>query len=130
MNVIILIGAVKGEVKTGSTQNGKDFARINLEVARDSKPDGSPGGKDFFNVKCWGKAAGRAGELQEGVRIALNGKMQNERYQDQEGGWRDSWTVTAFEFELLAGTCPATADAPGSVMIDLPALGYAVCYAR
>jgi glycosidase len=34
------------------------------------------------------------------------------------------------EFELLAGSCPTKADAPGSVMIDLPALGYSVCYAR
>jgi glycosidase len=34
------------------------------------------------------------------------------------------------EFETLAGACPAKADAPGSVMIELPPLGYAVCNAR
>ena len=33
-------------------------------------------------------------------------------------------------FETLAGACPATAAAPGSVAIDLPPLGYAVCNAR
>ena len=33
-------------------------------------------------------------------------------------------------FETLAGSCPATASAPGSVAIDLPPLGYAVCNAR
>jgi len=33
-------------------------------------------------------------------------------------------------FETLAGTCPAAASAPGSVAIDLPPLGYAVCNAR
>jgi glycosidase len=33
-------------------------------------------------------------------------------------------------FETLAGTCPATASAPGSVSIELPPLGYAVCNAR
>ena len=33
-------------------------------------------------------------------------------------------------FETLAGPCPATASAPGSVAIDLPPLGYAVCNAR
>jgi len=33
-------------------------------------------------------------------------------------------------FEALAGTCPAAASAPGSVAIDLPPLGYAVCDAR
>jgi glycosidase len=36
----------------------------------------------------------------------------------------------SIRFDALAGACPATADAPGSVQIDLPALGYAVCYAR
>ena len=33
-------------------------------------------------------------------------------------------------FETLAGTCAATASAPGSVSVDLPPLGYAVCNAR
>jgi neopullulanase len=33
-------------------------------------------------------------------------------------------------FETLAGNCPAKASAPGSVAIDLPPLGYAVCNAR
>ena len=33
-------------------------------------------------------------------------------------------------FEALAGTCPLTAVAPGSVTVELPALGYAVCDAR
>jgi glycosidase len=30
----------------------------------------------------------------------------------------------------LAGTCPALASAPGSVHLDLPALGYAICEAQ
>lgn len=33
-------------------------------------------------------------------------------------------------FETLAGTCPVTASAPGTVAISLPPLGYAVCNAR
>ena len=33
-------------------------------------------------------------------------------------------------FEALAGSCPLTAQAPGSVAIALPPLGYAVCDAR
>ena len=33
-------------------------------------------------------------------------------------------------FETLAGACPAHADAPGSVSVDLPPFGYAVCNAR
>lgn len=33
-------------------------------------------------------------------------------------------------FEELAGVCPLSAEAPGSVEIELPALGYSVCYAR
>jgi glycosidase len=34
------------------------------------------------------------------------------------------------EFEGLAGACPPSADAPGSITVELPALGYAVCNAR
>jgi glycosidase len=36
----------------------------------------------------------------------------------------------SLKFDQLAGTCPASAVAPGSVEIALPALGYAVCHAR
>jgi glycosidase len=34
------------------------------------------------------------------------------------------------QFEALAGKCPAIASAPGSVSVELPPLGYAVCNAR
>jgi glycosidase len=34
------------------------------------------------------------------------------------------------EFEVLAGACPLTAQAPGSVEVELPAFGYSVCNAR
>ena len=34
------------------------------------------------------------------------------------------------EFEVLVGICPLTAEAPGSVEVELPALGFSVCYAR
>jgi len=33
-------------------------------------------------------------------------------------------------FDTLAGNCPAAASAPGSVSIELPPLGYAICNAR
>ncbi len=33
-------------------------------------------------------------------------------------------------FETLAGQCAATASAPGTVAVDLPAFGYAICNAR
>jgi glycosidase len=36
----------------------------------------------------------------------------------------------SIRFETLAGSCPAVASAPGSVAIELPPLGYAVCNAR
>jgi glycosidase len=34
------------------------------------------------------------------------------------------------EFEVLVGACPLRAQAPGSVEVELPALGFAVCNAR
>jgi len=34
------------------------------------------------------------------------------------------------QFDTLAGTCPSHAIAPGTVAVDLPPLGYAVCNAR
>jgi glycosidase len=34
------------------------------------------------------------------------------------------------EFEVLAGACPVNAQAPGSVQVELPGLGFAVCNAR
>jgi len=34
------------------------------------------------------------------------------------------------EFVVLHGVCPATAQAPGSVQVELPALGFSVCHAN
>ena len=38
--------------------------------------------------------------------------------------------IRSREFEVLAGACPLSAQAPGSVEVELPALGFAVCNAR
>ena len=38
--------------------------------------------------------------------------------------------VATAHLVALAGACPAAASAPGSVRIDLPALGYVICEAR
>ena len=38
--------------------------------------------------------------------------------------------VATTQLSALAGPCPASANAPGSVRIDLPALGYVICEAR
>ncbi len=38
--------------------------------------------------------------------------------------------VRSTRFDALIGNCPATASAPGSVAVDLPPLGFAVCDAR
>ena len=38
--------------------------------------------------------------------------------------------TTSSHFSALAGGCPVTATAPGSIHISLPAFGYAVCDAR
>ncbi|MEO8548195.1 MAG: alpha-amylase family glycosyl hydrolase [Sphingomicrobium sp.] len=38
--------------------------------------------------------------------------------------------VTSDRFTALAGACPVSASAPGSVRISLPPLGYAICDAR
>ena len=37
--------------------------------------------------------------------------------------------VGSTHFETLVGTCPASASAPGSIALSLPAFGYAVCAA-
>jgi hypothetical protein len=38
--------------------------------------------------------------------------------------------IRSTHFETLAGNCPTSAVAPGTVAIALPPLGYAVCNAR
>src|SRR5947209_14200416 len=38
--------------------------------------------------------------------------------------------TSSMQFTTLAGTCPSSAAAPGSVRVTLPPLGYAVCDAR
>lgn len=114
MNQITLVGNVKADngIDYKTSQSGTPYSKFTIVVPR-SGPNAK--GKDFFRVTCWRDLADRAAsELGDGALVVVTGKITNDRYQDAEGNWKDSWTVHASDFTVAGAerSVPAASSAP------------------
>lgn len=87
MNVVVLMGRLvrDPEVRYSAGENATAVARFRIAVDRRFKRDGQPDA-DFFNVTAFG----RTGEFVEkyfhqGSKIVIQGRIQNDNYQDNTG---------------------------------------------
>lgn len=84
MNLVILSGRLTKDPETRTAGELK-IARYSLAVDRRFKRDGQPT-TDFFNCVCFGRSAEFAEKyLKKGTKIAVQGRLQNDNYQGQDG---------------------------------------------
>ena len=56
----------------------------------------------FVDINCWQKTAELCGKfLKKGDRVAITGRLQQDRWEDKEGNKRSKLYVTAHEVEFL-----------------------------
>lgn len=87
MNIVILMGRLTRdpEIRYSSGENKSAIARYSLAVDRRYKREGQPTA-DFFNCVCFGRGAEFAEKyLKQGTKIAVQGRLQNDNYQGQDG---------------------------------------------
>ena len=86
MNQVILIGRLTRDPELRYIpSSGTPICRFGLAVNREFKREGQPEA-DFFNIVVWGKSAENcANYLKKGRLVALNGRMQNNNYEDKNG---------------------------------------------
>ena len=91
-NTITLVGNVTDDPELRFTPSGLPVANFTVAVNRRFKnPDGQWEDKldGFFRCSCWRDMAENVAEsIQKGTRIMVVGRLQEQRWEDQEGGKR------------------------------------------
>jgi single-strand DNA-binding protein len=105
INRVVLVGRLTREPEIRYTPSGVAMATMGIAVdkgiARDKQREGEPTA-DFFNVVAWRQQAEYAGNyLNKGRLIAIDGRLQQRSYVDQQGQKRNVVEVVADRIQGL-----------------------------
>lgn len=82
MNKVILIGRTTKDLDLMKTSTGTSYCRFSLAVNREFNREET----DFINCVAFGKSAEIISlYVQKGNRIAIDGRMQTDSYENQQG---------------------------------------------
>ena len=97
MNIIFLTGNVGKDPEVKTTQNGVKVATFSLATTEHTKEPKTI----WHNIVMFNKMADVAEQyIRKGVKIAIAGKQQNDRY-EKDGTWHTTTQVIANDFEFL-----------------------------
>lgn len=102
MNKVIMMGRLTRdpEIRYGAGANGVVVASFSLAVDRRFKREGEPEA-DFFNCTAFAKQAEFAEKyLKKGIKIVVDGRLQNDSYTDHDGNKRTSTKVIVENLEF------------------------------
>ena len=88
MNKVILTGNLTRDPDVRYTSNNTAYARMGIAVARpySSKNNEGQTVTDFFNMVSWNKQAEFCGRyLKKGSRVLVEGRIENDNYEDKNG---------------------------------------------
>ena len=88
MNKVILSGNLTRDPEVRYTQSGKALAKLGIAVNRpySSGGEGNTPTVDFFNMTAWEKKAEFCGRyLKKGSSVIVEGRIQNNNYEDKNG---------------------------------------------
>jgi single-strand DNA-binding protein len=103
INRVILTGRLTRDPEVRTTQTGKSFATFSIAVNKRIKPQ-DPNEPDafFFNIKAWGQSADYVGNyLTKGRLVAVDGRLENRKYTDNNGVNREITEVIADNVSAL-----------------------------
>lgn len=101
MNRVILIGRLTRDPELRTTSTGKNVVEFSLAV--DKKVKGQDGqDANFFRIKAWGHQADFASNyLSKGRLVAVDGRLEQRKYTDQNGNNREIVEVIADNLQGL-----------------------------
>ena len=102
MNKIILIGRMTKDIEIRYTQNQKEVGNFDLAVNRNYKSANGEYDTDFFKCIAWGNLAKTIHTYtSKGSQIAIEGRVENRKYQAQDGTNRYVTEVVVEGFHLI-----------------------------
>jgi single-strand DNA-binding protein len=97
MNSVVLIGRLTRDPELEQTTTGVSVATFRLAVGR---PGGD--GADFVTVKAWRRVAETSAEhLTRGRRVAVQGRFEQDEWNDREGRRVERLRVVADRVDFL-----------------------------
>jgi single-strand DNA-binding protein len=101
-NKVILMGNLTRDPELRYTPNGTAVSTLSLAVNRRPKPDTQEKEVDFFDIVVFGKQAENCSEyLRKGSPILVDGRLQQRRWETDEGQKRSKVEVVAFSVQFL-----------------------------
>ena len=102
-NKVILMGNLTRDPELRYTPNGTAVATLSLAVNRRYKVnDETREETDFFDIVVFGKQAENCSEyLQKGRPVLVDGRLQQRRWETDEGQKRSKVEVVAFTVQFL-----------------------------
>lgn len=102
MNKIILIGRMSKDIEIRYTQNQKEVGSFDLAVNRNYKSANGEYDTDFFKCIAWGNLAKTIHTYtSRGSQIAIEGRVENRKYQANDGTNRYVTEVVVEGVQLL-----------------------------
>ena len=123
MNVLVMMGRLTRDPEVRYGANGNAVARFSLAVDRRFKREGQPDA-DFFNCVTFGRQAEFVEKyLHKGVKVVIQGSLQNDNYQNREGQmvYRDQIVIDNIEFAESKATSQQNASAYNARQYSAPA---------
>lgn len=103
MNLIVLKGRLTRDPEIKTTQSGVNYCRFTIAVNRPYK-QGEESQADFFDCKAWrGTADFVVKHFHKGKEILLEGSMESNKAQDENGNSRIYWGVNAAKVHFVGG---------------------------
>ena len=105
MNKVFLSGNLTKDPEVRYTQSGMAYARTGIAVNRQytSKNGDKQEITDFFNLTAWGKTAEFCGRyLEKGRRVLVEGRIENDNYEDKNGVKHYGVNITVDNIEFAS----------------------------
>nr|ADM95032.1 single-stranded DNA-binding protein [uncultured Atribacterota bacterium] len=104
LNCFIGIGRLTRDPELRYTPSGRAVCKFGLAINRSYKNQEGNNIEDtlFINVSVWGKQAEYCSQfLKKGRRIAVNGELRSNNWQDREGNKRVTFEISARTIQFL-----------------------------
>jgi len=104
LNNFIGIGRLTRDPELRYTPSGKGVCKFGIAINRTYKNQEGNNVEDtlFINVVTWGKQAENCSQfLKKGRRVAINGELRSNNWQDKDGNKRVSYEINARTVQFL-----------------------------
>lgn len=102
MNKVILIGRVTKDIDLKATQSGTQYVQFDLAIDNGKDKDGKQRDADFISCIVWDKKAENLSVyVHKGHKLAVEGRIKTDKYQNEKGENRYRTYVLVSNYEFL-----------------------------